>query len=62
MSKDAAMILFTVGFFMMFGGVGGVEMSVDLGELVASTAVSVVGCLIMWCGTLGLRNSELYND
>lgn len=48
---DKAMILFTVGFLMTFGGVGGIENSMSNMELVLGTLVSGVGLLIMWIGT-----------
>ena len=60
MTKNAAFFLFTVGFFMTFGGVGSVELSEDTAALVTGTLVSGLGLLVMYCGTLGLRNSEFY--
>lgn len=48
---DKAMVLFTAGFLMTFGGVGGVENSMTNMELVVGTLVSGVGLLIMWVGT-----------
>ena len=48
---DKAMVLFTVGFLMTFGGVGGIENSMTNMELVVGTLVSGVGLLIMWIGT-----------
>lgn len=48
---DKAMVLFTVGFLMTFGGVGGIENSMNNMELVVGTLVSGVGLLIMWVGT-----------
>ena len=48
---DKALVLFTVGFLMTFGGVGGIENSMTNMELVVGTLVSGVGLLIMWIGT-----------
>ena len=48
---DKAMVLFTVGFLMTFGGVGGIENSMTNMELVVGTLVSGVGLLVMWVGT-----------
>ena len=48
---DKAMVLFTVGFLMTFGGVGGIENSMTNMELVVGTLVSGVGLLVMWIGT-----------
>lgn len=48
---DKAMILFTVGFLMTFGGVGGIENSMTNMELVVGTLISGVGLLVMWVGT-----------
>ena len=60
MNKNTALVLFTLGFFMTFGGVGSVELSTDNASLITATLVSGLGLLVMWCGTLGLRNSEFY--
>jgi hypothetical protein len=54
------MFLVVVGLILTMLGVGGVENSVTDTELGSSLAVSVVGTLIMWAGTLGLRNSNQY--
>jgi len=60
MSERSAMFLVVVGLILTMLGVGGVENSVTDTELGSSVAVSVVGTLIMWAGTLGLRNSNQY--
>ena len=52
---DKAMILFTVGFLMTFGGVGGIENSMSNTELVLGTLISGAGLLIMWAGTLMMK-------
>ena len=48
---DKAMVMFTVGFLMTFGGVGGIENSMDNMELALGVVVSGVGLLVMWVGT-----------
>ena len=60
MSKNTAFVLFTIGFLMTFGGVGGIEVSESDANLISATLISGVGLLVMWVGTLGLRNSEFY--
>lgn len=60
MSEKSAMFLVFTGLILTAFGVGGVENSITDTELASSLAVSVVGTLIMWAGTLGLRNSDLY--
>ena len=60
MSERTAMFLVVVGLLLTAFGVGGVEQSMDDQGLLAGVAVSLVGTLIMWAGTLGLRNSDQY--
>ena len=61
MTTKAAMFVFITGLLLTFGAVGGVENSVTDSELLSSLAVSVVGLLAMYCGVLGLRNSDYYD-
>jgi hypothetical protein len=58
MNRDGAMICFTAGLVIVLGGVGGVESSVDTAELLSSTAIAVVGLLVMACGALAIRVLE----
>lgn len=55
MNKDGAMVCFTVGFFLTFGGVGSIEQSTDGAGLLTGVAVAIVGLMIMGCGTLAMR-------
>jgi uncharacterized membrane protein (UPF0136 family) len=55
MTANQSMFLFTVGFLLTFGGVGGIENSASDAELVTGVLVSGVGLLIMWVGTLGMQ-------
>ena len=60
MTERTAFFVFFVGFLVTAFGVGGIEQSMDDAGLLAGAAVSLVGCLIMWAGTLGIRNADLY--
>lgn len=48
---NMGMILFTFGFLLTFGGVGGIENSMTNTELAVGTLISGVGLLMMWIGT-----------
>ena len=61
MKSNTAFLLFTIGFLMTFGGVGSVELSEDTAALVTGVLVSGVGLLVMYAGTLGLRNAHYYD-
>ena len=45
---------------MTFGGVGGIETSMDDAGLIVGVLVSGVGLLVMWVGTLGFKNNQSY--
>jgi sulfite exporter TauE/SafE len=60
MSERSAIYLIVVGLLLALGGTGGVEHSVTDAELLQSLLVAVMGALVMWCGTLGLRNSKYF--
>jgi hypothetical protein len=53
MTKGGAVLL--LGLLVAFGGTGGVEQSVDNIQLVASFAVSLLGCCMMFVGLVMLR-------
>jgi hypothetical protein len=55
MSKNTAMVLFTFGFLMTFGAVGGIE---NDGPLVEGIILAIVGLGIMFCGTLGMKVAD----
>jgi hypothetical protein len=58
MSQDSrAMIFVVMGILLTMLGVGGVENSVTDTELVQSLAVSGLGLLFMWIGTLIIRQA-----
>jgi len=60
MTPNQSMFLFTVGLLMTFGGVGGIETSMDDAGLIVGVLVSGVGLLVMWVGTLGFKNNQSY--
>jgi len=61
MKTNTAMIMFTFGLLLTFGGVGGIEHSVATADLLGSVAVAVVGLLVMWAGTTAMRVSDYYD-
>jgi hypothetical protein len=62
MTQTAAMFLVFTGLVLTLFGVGGVENSLTNTELLTAVAVSVVGLGTMWCGVLGLRSAEYYDE
>lgn len=58
MSERSAMFLVVVGLVLALGGAGGIEESVSNADLLGSAVLALTGALIMWCGTLGLRNKH----
>lgn len=58
MSKHAAWFMFTVGFFLVAGGVGTIEQSVTDAALYDGILVAVLGLMIMGCGSLGMKQLE----
>jgi len=61
MKSSTATALTMIGLILTMFGVGGVENSITNTELLSSLAVSVLGLGVMYCGTLGLRNSSYYD-
>lgn len=56
MSNDSKVFFFVaMGLLLTLLGVGGIENSMTNTELLQSLAVSVLGLLFMWIGTLILR-------
>jgi len=55
MNKNRAMIMFTLGLLLCFGGVGGVESSMDTLSLLGSLVVAGLGLLMMYAGTEALK-------
>lgn len=42
--------LLIVGFLLAFGGVGGIEASMDTVTLVQATLIAIAGLSLTWCG------------
>ena len=61
MSKIGAMTVLVAGFILAFGGVGGIELSVNDEQLLGSTLIATLGLLAMYAGVLGLRNTDFYD-
>jgi len=59
MSKNTSIVLFTIGFFLTFGAVGGIE---NDGPLLEGLLLAIVGLSIMFCGTLGMRVADSQVD
>ncbi len=62
MKTNTAFALFILGLILTMFGVGGVENSLTDLQLLSSIAVSAVGLLIMYVGTLGVRNGSYYDE
>lgn len=62
MKTNTAFALFMLGLVLTMFGVGGVENSITNTELLSSVAVSALGLLVMYCGTLGVRNGSYYDE
>jgi hypothetical protein len=60
MSSKSAMFVFISGLLLTFGAVGGIEMATDE-QLLGSMLLAILGLLTMYCGVLGLRNSDYYD-
>jgi len=61
MTERQAFFVFFAGFILTLFGVGGVEQSITDDTLLTGVGISVLGCLIMYCGVLGIHNAGLYS-
>ena len=59
MTQKQSMFVFIAGLILTFGAVGGIELAED-GQLLGTMLLAILGLLTMYCGMLGLRNSEFY--
>ena len=57
---SALMTLF--GFLLMFGAVGGMEDPAKEAYFLEQCLVALVGMGLAFCGTLGLRSAEYYDE
>jgi uncharacterized membrane protein YgdD (TMEM256/DUF423 family) len=62
MTSRTAGILGFLGFLLTAFGVGGIENSINDGELFGSMVVSITGLAIMYCAVIALRVSEYYDE
>jgi uncharacterized membrane protein YgdD (TMEM256/DUF423 family) len=62
MTSRTAGILGFLGFLLTAFGVGGIENSINDGELMASMLVSITGLAIMYCAVAALKVSEYYDE
>jgi hypothetical protein len=60
MTSKAAMFVFISGLLITFGAVGGIEVAQDE-QLLGCMLFACLGLLTMYCGVLGLRNSDYYD-
>ncbi len=62
MTSRTAGILAFLGFLLTAFGVGGIENSINDGELFGSMVVSITGLAIMYCGVIALKVSDYYDE
>ena len=60
-SRTAALLGF-LGFLLTAFGVGGVENSINDGELFGAMVVSVTGLALMYCAIAALKVSNYYDE
>ncbi len=60
-TKTAGMML-AFGFLLMFGAVGGMEDPAKADYFLEQCLVALIGMGLAFCGTLGLQNSEYYDE
>ena len=56
------MFVFIVGLLITFGAVGGIEVAETNAALMSSMMVAIVGLLAMYCGMLGIRGADYYEQ
>jgi len=61
MTSRTAGILGFLGFLLTAFGLGGVENSINDGELLGSMVVSITGLAIMYCAVAALKVSDYYD-
>ena len=60
-TRTAAAMIF-LGFLLTFGAVGGMEDPSKIDSFWQQLLVAVIGLAIAYCGTLGLNNSQYYDE
>ena len=61
MKSNTAFFVFIVGFLLTAGGVGGIETSVNDSDLLGAMLISILGLMIMYCGTAAMKVSDYYD-
>jgi hypothetical protein len=61
MKSSTAVFVFITGLLMTFGAVGGIEQSITNEDMMSSMVIAIVGLLVMYAGTLGIRNAHMYD-
>ena len=62
MTSRTAGILGFLGFLLTAFGVGGIENSINDGELFGSMVVSITGLAIMYCAVAALKVADYYDN
>jgi uncharacterized membrane protein YgdD (TMEM256/DUF423 family) len=62
MTSRTAAVLGFLGFLLTAFGVGGVENSINDGELFGAMVVSVTGLALMYCAIAALKVSNYYDE
>lgn len=58
MSEKESMFVFIVGLLLTMGGVGGIEQSLTDAQMLDGVLIAVVGLLVMWVGTIGMKQVD----
>ena len=61
MTAKSSVFMFFFGLLLTFGAVGGMEDPTKINYLVEQLACALVGLGLMFCGTLGFKNSPYYD-
>jgi uncharacterized membrane protein YgdD (TMEM256/DUF423 family) len=62
MTSRTAAVLGFLGFLLTAFGVGGIENSINDGELFGSMVVSITGLAIMYCAIAALKVADYYDN
>lgn len=62
MTERTAAFLIFFGFLLTFGAVGGMDDPSKINYFWEQIAAAAVGLGIMCCGTLGIKNSQYYDE
>jgi uncharacterized membrane protein (UPF0136 family) len=54
---NVSFLCFTLGFLLTLGGVGGIETGETTASLISGVIVSGVGLLVMWYGTILMKQN-----